>query len=168
MWMSSPGRCAFVAHGRRLGIEGGEAAEAEPAQHGADGGARQGRASRAMAGPLRRCRRSARSPRRRRGRRAMRASAGRRLAVVKRRRAARPMPRQPLVGRALRNAGRLGGIGNAPASSPHATHQKGSTMHRHAGILMDVHPGLRLRVGWSRNPNLAAQPRMNNLHSFDI
>jgi hypothetical protein len=25
-------------------------------------------------------------------------------------------------------------------------------MHRHARILVDVHPGLRLRVGWHRNP----------------
>jgi hypothetical protein len=31
-----------------------------------------------------------------------------------------------------------------------------------------VHPGLRLKAGWCRNPNLAALLRMNNLHSFDI
>jgi hypothetical protein len=40
-------------------------------------------------------------------------------------------------------------------------------MHRHARILVDVHPGLRLRVGWFRNPSLAAPSRMNNPHSFD-
>jgi hypothetical protein len=42
-----------------------------------------------------------------------------------------------------------------------------STMDRHAGILVHVHPGLRLRVGRLRNPSLAAHPRMNNLPSFD-
>jgi hypothetical protein len=40
-------------------------------------------------------------------------------------------------------------------------------MHGHTGILMDVHPALPLQVGWLRNPSLAGQSRMNNLHSFD-
>ena len=49
------------------------------------------------------------------GRQAVRAARRRRLAVVKRRRAARPIARQPFVGGALRHAGRRGGIGNPPA-----------------------------------------------------
>jgi hypothetical protein len=35
----------------------------------------------------------------------------------------------------------------------------GSTINRHTGILVGVHPGLRLRVGWLRNPSLTACSR---------
>jgi hypothetical protein len=40
-------------------------------------------------------------------------------------------------------------------------------MNRHAGMLMGVHPGHSVRVGWLRNPSLSPALRMNNLHSFD-
>jgi hypothetical protein len=54
-----------------------------------------------------------------------------------------------------------------PPHCGHPRHQKDSTMHRHARILVDVHPELRLRVGGLRNPSLAALLQMNNLHSND-
>ena len=54
---------------------------------------------------------------------------------------------EPCIGRALGNAGGLRGIGHAPPLFADAAHQKGSTMDRHAGILVNVHPGLRLK-GW--------------------
>jgi hypothetical protein len=41
-----------------------------------------------------------------------------------------------------------------------------STLRRQARILMDVHPGLRHKAGWCRNPSLTPQTRMNNLNSF--
>ena len=102
-----------------------------------------------------------------RGRRGMRAVAGRRSAVLQRRRTAGAEAPEPGIGGALRHAGGRRGIRDAPPLLADAAHQKGSTMDRHAGILVDVHPGLRLRVGWNRNPSLAAQSPMNNLHSFD-
>jgi hypothetical protein len=165
MWISSPG-LTFVADGGGLHVEGGEAAEPEAAQDGADGGTRHGE----LAGNGGSAHALPAQPLDRRdllGRRAMRAAAGGRLAVDQRSRTTRPVARQPFIGGALRHARRFRGVRNAPAVIADAAHQKGSTMDRHAGILVDVHPGLRLRVGWSRNPSLAALSRMNNLHSFD-
>jgi hypothetical protein len=65
------------------------------------------------------------------------------------------------------NAGGLRRVGDTPPLLANAPHQKDSTMDRHAGMLVNVHPGPRLRVGAIRNPSLAAPSRMNNLHSFD-
>jgi hypothetical protein len=46
-----------------------------------------------------------------------------------------------------------------------AFNQEGSTVDRHAGMLVNVHPGLRLRIK-CRNPTLAALSQMNNFHTF--
>jgi hypothetical protein len=158
---------AFIADGRRRGLEGREAAEPEAAQHGADRGAGKperagdGRAGQALAPqPLDR----GDAP----DRQAMAASGGRRAPVVKHPLAARPMPRQPLVGAPFGDPGRLGSVPDAPAFTANARDEEGSTMDRHAGMLVDVHPGAPGEVGWRRNPSLTPQPRMNNLHSFDI
>src|SRR5204862_5198319 len=91
-------------------------------------------------------------------RQAMRAARRDRLAVVERCRAAAAITGQPLVGRALRHACRPGGIAHPPAFNLDTLDQKDSTMHRHARILTNAHPGLRPRVGWLRNPYLAASP----------
>ncbi|CAH1653140.1 hypothetical protein CHELA40_10752 [Chelatococcus asaccharovorans] len=103
----------------------------------------------------------------RRDRCRMRHPAGRRAPVVKHPFAARPEPGQPLVGRALGNPGRSRSIRDAPAPCHDPIHQKDSTVNGHPRILMHVHPGAPVRVGWLRNPNLTSRPRMNNLHSFD-
>jgi hypothetical protein len=156
----------LVADGDGLRLQGGEAAEPEAAQDGADGGARHGE----LAGNGGAAHALAPQPLDRRdllGWRAMRRVAGRRLAVLQRRHPAGPEASEPGIGGALRHACCLRGIGNAPSLLADTAHQKRSTMHRHAGILVDVHPGLRLKVGWNRNPSLAAPSRMNNLHSFD-
>ena len=51
---------------------------------------------------------------------------------------------------------------------PHpAADERGSTMDRHAGRLVHVHPGAPVRAGWYRKPSLPFRPRMKNLHSFD-
>jgi hypothetical protein len=42
-----------------------------------------------------------------------------------------------------------------------------STRRRHAGILMNVHPGPPARELVFRNHSFSARPRMNTLHSFD-
>ena len=164
MWMSSPGaaagsgRPAASARGRRDG-------------RGRAGAGRRRRWSaarpsfRAIAGPVRRCRRSRSIAATGRGRRAMRSS-GRAPSCGLEAPPRRPPDAAPATCRpcaATRRPPRR--HRPPPAFARHPAHQKGSTMDRHARILVDVHPGLRLRVGWFRNPNLAAQSRMNNLHS---
>ena len=47
------------------------------------------------------------------------------------------------------------------------SYKKGSTANRHAGILMDVHPGLQDQTVWLRNHSLTPKSRVNNLHSND-
>jgi hypothetical protein len=79
--------------------------------------------------------------------------------------AARPMPRQPLVGGAHRHPGSQRRISNPPALIAHPADQKESTMHRHACILVDVHPRLQGQLFRSRNRSFNPKPRMNNLHS---
>jgi hypothetical protein len=68
---------------------------------------------------------------------------------------------------ALHGDGRQRSVDDPPALLAHPRHEKESTMDRHACILVDVHPELRLKVGGLPNPNLAALLRMNNLHSND-
>lgn len=92
---------------------------------------------------------------------------GCRTQVVKQPPAARPEAGQPLVGRADRDPGSLCRICDTPAPFPHPLHQRDSTMKGHPRILMHVHPGAQVGVGWLRNPSLTSRPRMNNLHSFD-
>ena len=156
----------LVTDYRRLGIERRKSAEAEPPEHGANGRERHGE----LAGNLRPAHALTPEPLDLGDglvSQAMGASGRRRAPVLKHLLAARPKASQPLVGGPLRHAGSRGGLGDAPAFDHDAVHQKGSTMDRHAGILVGVHPGLRLRAGWLRNPSLAATLRMNNLHSFD-
>ncbi len=81
--------------------------------------------------------------------------------------AARPVARQPLVGRALRNAGSQGSLRYRPAIAVYPLDKKGSTTNRHAGILVDVHPGLHEKTVWLRNHSLTPKSRVNNLHSND-
>jgi hypothetical protein len=71
------------------------------------------------------------------------------------------------VGGAGGYAGSPGRVGDPPAFNIDAMHKEGSTVDRQAGMLVNVHPGLRLWVGWNRNPSLAAPSRMNNLHGFN-
>jgi hypothetical protein len=78
---------------------------------------------------------------------------------------ARSPPCQPLAGAAFRHPGRQRSVPDPPALLAHPRHEKESTMDHHTGILVDVHPELRLKVGGLPNPNLAALLRMNNLHS---
>jgi hypothetical protein len=81
--------------------------------------------------------------------------------------ASRAETRQPFGGHAGRDAGGAGCLGNPPTVALDPVYQKGSTMHRHAGMLVDIHPGAPVRFGWLRSPSLTSQPRMNNRHSFD-
>jgi hypothetical protein len=158
------GAGALVANHGRPGLEGGEAAEAEAAQRQADGRAgplqaardlRPGQALAAQAldrgGDLG-------------GQPAGRAG-GRRAAVVEGALAARPPPRQPLVRGAHRHPGGQGGVLDPPAMLAHPRRQKDSTMHRHARILVNVHPGLQGQLFRSRNHSFNPRPRMNNLYS---
>jgi hypothetical protein len=46
-------------------------------------------------------------------------------------------------------------------------HHQESTLRGQAGILMDVHLGLRPVIGRLATTSLASQPQMNNLYSFD-
>ena len=158
------GVLAFVAHRGRPLVEGGETAEAEPAQYRADGGARRaepagdGRSAEPL--PPERLDRGGRVRCQ-----AMRAAARRRTAVAER--LAGPVPGEPFEGAPLGDSRRNSRIGNPPALLNDPAHQQGSTVHRHPGMLVDVHPGLRARVGWLRNPSFSAMLRMNNPHSFD-
>ena len=81
--------------------------------------------------------------------------------------AARPIPRQPMIRATLRQTGGQRRIGNLPTLCFDPQNHQESTLRRQPRILMDVHPGLRHRVGWRRNPSLTPQTQMNNLHSFD-
>ena len=101
------------------------------------------------------------------GRRSARRPAGRRAPVVEGGLAARPMPRQPLVGRANRHAACRGRLRHPPALQANALNKKESTVARHPGMLVDVHPGLLGQTVWLRNHSLTPKLRMNNLHSND-
>jgi hypothetical protein len=79
--------------------------------------------------------------------------------------AARPPPRQPFVPGPQRNPGGQRGVLDPPTMVANPRHQKESTMHRHARILVDVHPGLLGKLLWSGNHSFNPSPRMNNLHS---
>ena len=72
----------------------------------------------------------------------------------------------PLAHRIDADAVRRGHAGHAPAARQ-ALHHQHSTMPRRAGILMDVHPGLREGGCVCGNHNLPPKPRMDNLHSSD-
>ena len=82
-------------------------------------------------------------------------------------RPARPIPRQPFVDGALRDPGRRRSLGHRPTLLSDTVNQKGSTMDRHARILVNVHPGLQEQTVWLRNHSLTPKPRVNNLHSND-
>jgi hypothetical protein len=70
--------------------------------------------------------------------------AGRRAAVVEGRRAARPPPCQPLAHRPLADPELGGDAACRLLLVKYAADHQPSTVRRRAGILMDVHPGLRL------------------------
>ena len=78
------------------------------------------------------------------------------------------MPRQPLVGRAHRHPSGRSGLRHPPALRANALNKKESTVARHPGMLVDVHPGLLGQTVWLRNHSLTPKPRVNNLHSNDI
>jgi len=101
------------------------------------------------------------------GRQPVGRSGGRRAAIVEGALAARPIPRQPAVGGAFRNPGGGRRGNHPPAGFAHPLDQKESTMDRHAGILVDVHPRLPGQLFRSRNRSFNPKPRMNNLHSND-
>ena len=156
---------ALVAHHRRRRVERSETAEPQPAQHRAHGRARQAElagdpiAAQALpAQPLDLAVSFAGS--------ASAVSAGRRALILKRDLAARPIPRQPMVRAAHRQAGCRGRLGNLPALCLDPQNHQEATLRCQPSILVDVHPGLRQKVGWCRNPNLTPQTRMNNLNSF--
>jgi hypothetical protein len=58
-------------------------------------------------------------------------------------------------------------MGDTPAFVPDAADHRGSTFRRQPRMLVDVHPGAPVGVGWLRNPSLKPPPRMNDLHRFD-
>jgi len=64
------------------------------------------------------------------------------------------------------NAERLGHRRHGPAALQ-AFDDQHSTELRGSGILMDVHPGLRVCGCWPRNHSLSPEPRRDNLHSSD-
>jgi hypothetical protein len=71
-------------------------------------------------------------------------ASGRRAPVVEGRLAARPPARQPLAHRALTDAEIGRDLGCWLLLVEHAPDHQESTMRRRAGILVQVHPGLRL------------------------
>jgi hypothetical protein len=160
------GRAALVADHRCLRLQGHHPAEPEPAQHGADGRDRSAEGApdawTAPALPAQTLDRGDRLSGQPAGR-----SGGRRASVMEGRRAARPIPRQPDIGGALRHTGSQRRVADAPAVLAHPLDQKESTMDRHARILMNVHPRLPGQLFRSRNHSFNPRPRMNNLHSND-
>jgi hypothetical protein len=160
------GTLALVADCRRLRVEMAQATQPEPAQHHANRRARHGelasdlRAGHALpAQPL-----DLGNPL---GRHRSAVSSGRRAPVAQHPLAARPIPPQPMVRAADRQASRRCCIGNLPALLFDPTDHQESTLRRQASILMDVHLGLRLAVGRLATTSFASPPQMNNLHSFD-
>ena len=73
----------------------------------------------------------------------------------------------PLAHRLGRDPGRHGDLANRPALGETLDHQQ-STTRCGSGILMAVHPGLRVAGRWPRNRSQPTQPRRDNLHSNDI
>jgi hypothetical protein len=158
------GSVALVAQGRRLGVQGRQATESEPAQDGADGRHRPADSPRnARTGPTLAA--QALDQGDGRGGQLVGRSGGRRAAIVEGALAARSIPRQPAVRGALRNPGGGRCIHHSPAVLPDPSDQKESTMDRHAGMFMDVHPRLPDQLFRSRNHSFNPTPRMNNLHS---
>jgi hypothetical protein len=142
MWDEFAGALTLVAHDRCGRIEALEAAETEAAQDGADGRERQAEAAgdhgRGQLLPTERFDRGdllGRQPA---------LAGGRRAPVVEGRLAARSPARQPLAHRALTDAEIGGDLGCWLLLLEHATDHQESTMRRRAGILVQVHPGLRL------------------------
>src|SRR5450755_3487627 len=72
----------------------------------------------------------------------------------------------PFADRFAGDAERLGDRRHRPAALE-ATDDQHSTMGRGSGILMDVHPGLRVWGWWPRNHSFSPEPRRDNLHSTD-
>ena len=159
-------RCGpLVADHRRLRIERRQAAETEPAQDRPDGGARQAEEP----GDLRPGQALAPQPLDLGdglGRQAVRASAGRRAPVLQAPLAARPIPRQPFVGRALRDAGRRRGSRHPPAFDRRPASPEGLDHGPSCGHSCACSSGAPTR-GQVSQPKPRSQLRMNNLHSFD-
>ena len=134
---------ALITHSWGPRLERGQPTEPEPAEHQADGGdrlpqlARDLRPAQALpAQALDRVGDLARQPARRAG--------GRRAAIDEGRLAARPPPCQPLAHRPLADAELDGDAACRLLLVKHAAHHQELTVWRRAGILVDVHPGLRL------------------------
>jgi len=72
-----------------------------------------------------------------------------------------------MVRAADRQAGRRCRIGNLPALLFDPADHQESTLRRQAGILVNVHLGLRPAIGRLATTSFASQPQMNNLYSFD-
>lgn len=161
-----PGRRAFVADDGRPGIEGRETAETAPAQHDAHSRDRASqppcdrRTGQALAAQcldlgLHFGRRPGGTVMRTRGTLHQPGFAMSRVTVP------------PLAHRPGADALRRGNGCDGPPARETLHHQH-STIPRRAGILMDVHPGLRLKGCVCGNHSLPAQPRRDNLHSNDI
>jgi hypothetical protein len=158
------GAGALVADHGRPGLERGKAAEAEAAEHQADGGDAPPQLARDLRAPQ-----SLPALALDRGGDLEGLPAGRGAGAGLRSCRARAPP-------ARRRASHLYAVrtdtpaaraasSTPPAMVANARHQKESTMHRHAGILVDVHPRFQGQLFRSRNHSFNPRPRMNNLHS---
>jgi len=147
---------ALVAEDGRFDVETVKATEAQAAEHGSDGGA--GKAEAIGDGLARHPRAPEPFDRSERlGRQSLPRPGGRRAPVAKHPLAARPEPSQPFVDGACADACCLGGVGDPPPFADDPVHKNDSTIKRHTGILVDVHPGAPGRAGWIRKPQLHTQ-----------
>ena len=152
---------ALVAAHRLGRLQRPDAVEAEPPENAADGGRRDAHfGGDLLAGPaltaqplnLRHCLR----------RRRLAKPAGSRRAVLQTFRALCLVARDPLAHRADRHAERLANRLNRLPLHQHPPNQIGSTMHRQAGILVNVHP-VPPRTLKLRNLSFPGPNRMDNL-----